>query len=77
MWCCSKSSKRIIIMKGIQDELENQYSVKYGISIERYRRIIRLPNMSRELMETMYNSGYDFADTKLDLPLFANMQTFE
>ena len=75
MWCCYNSQSKVIINE-IHDIIKKNYAEKYGISIERYNRIFSLPNMTYELMETMHRNGYDFADTKLDLELFATMQTF-
>ena len=49
---------------------------KYGINVDRYKRIMALPGMNFSLMELMYNNGYDFSDTSNDLTLFAEMQTF-
>lgn len=71
---CYKSNKKVVI-KDVQDMLELGYSKKYNISVERYRQIIAIPNMTHELMESLLNKGYDFSNTKLDLQLFAELQS--
>ena len=75
MWCCYNSQSKVVINE-IHDIIKKNYAEKYGISIERYNRILSLPNITYELMETMHSNGYNFADTTLDLELFATMQTF-
>ena len=76
MWCCYNSQSKVIINE-IHGIIKKNYAEKYGISIDRYNRILSLPNMTYELIESMHSNGYDFTDTKLDLELFATMQTFE
>jgi len=60
----------------MHDIMDIKRAQKYGITIERYKRIIAIPNMTLSLMEAMYNNGYDFSDVSNDLHLFAQMQTF-
>ena len=72
--CCTTHTK--ITPKEIAMEMDQLRANKYGISIERYNRILSLPQMTRNRVETLYNNGWDFTDTSLDLQLFAEMQTF-
>ena len=75
IWFCFKSNKKVVINE-IHDILELSYAKKYNLSVERYRRIIALPNMTHEIMETMVGNGFDFSNTQLDLQFFAYMQTY-
>ena len=72
--CCATNTK--IIPQEIAIEMDKIRAEKYGISIERYNRILSLPQMTRYKVETLYNNGWDFTDMSLDLQLFAEMQTF-
>lgn len=73
-YCCTTNSK--IIPQEIAIEMDKLRAEKYGISIERYHRILSLPQMTRYKVDTLYNNGWDFTDMSLDLQLFAEMQTF-
>jgi hypothetical protein len=74
-WCCCTSSRKIMI-EDIHDIMDIKRAQKYGITIERYKRILALPNMTLSLMDIMYNNGYDFSDVSNDLQFFVHMQTF-
>ena len=50
-------------------------ATKYGITIERYYRILALPKMTRGTMEAMYVNGWDFTDVSKDLGLFSLVQS--
>ena len=72
--CCATNSK--IIPQEIAIEMDKLRAEKYGISIERYHRILSLPQMTRNKVDTLYKNGWDFTNKSLDLLLFAEMQTF-
>jgi hypothetical protein len=72
-WCCGYTTTRKIVIEETHDIKRAEI---YGITIERYKRILNLPNMNRLLMDNLYENGWDFADTKGDLDLFAEMQTY-
>lgn len=72
--CCTRAEK--IKPQTIVSHIDKMAAKRYGISIERYNRIMALPNMSRENMHIMYENGWDFTDTSQDLLLFAGMQTY-
>lgn len=71
--CCIRQPK---IKPQRVDHADKILAGRYGISIERYNRILDLPNMTRESMRVMHGNGWNFADTSKDLLLFAEMQTF-
>lgn len=75
-WLCGCVSYRKIMIDDIHDTMDRKRAQIYGITIERYHRILSLPHMNTGLMEVMHSNGYDFADTSRDLTLFAEMQTF-
>ena len=56
--------------------MDQKRADKYGISYERYHRILALPQMTRDMIENLYVNGWDFTDTSLDLELFTEMQRF-
>ena len=74
MFCCT--SKQKVLPQEIADIMDRKRAEKYGISIERYYRILDLPNMTRSMVENMHRNGWDFTNTSQDLLLFANMQTY-
>ena len=74
-WLCGCVSHRKILIDDIYDIMDAKHAEKYGITIERYRRILSLPYMDQGLMDKMHSDGYDFSDTSQDLMLFAEMQT--
>lgn len=76
MWCCGYTVTRKIVVGEAHDIDDIQRAEVYGITIERYKRILRLPHMNRLLMDNLYENGWDFADTKGDLDLFVEMQTY-
>ena len=75
MFCCISRQK--IAPREIVDIMDKKRAERYGIHIDRYHRILQLPNMTKELIEVMYSNGWDFTDTSKDLLLFAEMQTFQ
>lgn len=76
MLFCSCYSKSKITPNDITVAMDEIRAKKYGISLERYYRILDLPQMTPHMMDVMYTNGWDFTDTSLDLLLFAEMQTF-
>lgn len=76
MWCCGYTTTRKIVIEETHDIDDIKRAEIYGITIERYKRILNLPNMNRLLMDNLYKNGWDFADTKSDLELFVEMQTY-
>lgn len=75
MFCCMSMSK--IAPQEISEIMDKQRAEKYGISIGRYRKILELPNMTRDLVHFIHMNGWDFTDTSKDLQLFAEMQSFD
>ena len=57
--------------------MDQKRAEKYGISVERYYRILEWPNMTKRHIEILYTKGWDFTDTSRDLQLFAGIQTIE
>jgi len=72
--CCVTNSK--VSPKVISVLMDQKRADKYGISYERYHRILALPQMTRDMIENLYVNGWDFTDTSLDLELFTEMQRF-
>lgn len=70
--CCVSNSK--VSPKEIATLMDRKRAEKYGISYERYHRILALPQMTRDMVENMYVNGWDFTDTSRDLELFTEMQ---
>lgn len=75
MFCCISRQK--IAPREIEVIMDQKRATKYGISIDRYYRILQLPNMTKELVDVLHGNGWDFTDTSKDLLLFAEMQTFQ
>jgi len=75
-WCCGYTATRKIVIEETHDIDDIKRAKIYGITIERYKRILMLPHMNRILMDNLYENGWDFTDTKCDLDLFAEMQTY-
>ena len=57
--------------------MDQKRAEKYGISVERYYRILEWPNMTKRQVEILYTKGWDFTDTSRDLQLFDGIQTIE
>ena len=70
--CCVSNSK--VSPKEVAMIMDQKRAEKYGISYERYHRILALPQMTRDMVENMYVNGWDFTDTSRDLELFTEMQ---
>lgn len=74
MFCCMSDSK--IAPQENMIMIDKKKADKYGISIERYYKLLGYPNMTRELIDFLHRNGWNFTDTSNDLSLFAEIQTY-
>lgn len=73
MWWCPCIFNNKVAINEIHDIMDLNRADKYGISIERYKRILKLPHMNCLLIDNLYEGGWDFTDTSLDIHLFSEM----
>ena len=76
LFSCCVSNSKVSPKEKISVLMDQKRADKYGISYERYHRILALPQMTRDMIENLYVNGWDFTDTSLDLELFTEMQRF-
>ena len=60
-------------IKEEDSSIEQDNAKKYGITVKRYKTIMRTKGMHPDFMDFLHNNGWDFTDTSKDILLIATL----